>query len=542
VNNRTASSTTALPLPVVLLVLALVNCTYQWTIRGRPLQEAIPLGLIEGLLYGIILWFCTRTNLVRASILWLAIPYPLFIFGWLNLATALVLTPIFLYSLWRSLRHLRAPEETHALGLRELLAFLAILAWVNLSGAGGYGFQSSDWGMHNARLHDLVTLPWPIRYGENQNLVYYLGYFLPSAVIGKLTRLDTALYSLLPWTAIGVTLGIRWLGVLSQWRFSGWLVLAFVVFGPLDLFTVLLVNLFSHSTILEELVRIRVNSDQLDFHLSGPIGFFIGNYLSHTFQLYWSPQQVVSGWLAAGLLTYLFVSRQLWAWLFVYALLALWAPFAMIALFPFVWLALIPERLSDWRQVITFENTAGALALAAVFIVFYLSGSTTQNLSFWLFSRLSGPTHYALLAVFYLCGWGLYALIIAPAVRHETTMYRRWFQCLMIALLLLPVYVFGDFADLLCRGSAPLMFVLLMFLLRALRDYQAERQWVRTGGLVFLLCVGSGSALRQNIPAIKHYGQAQPVLSVADYKNAFPNLGPDNTLFNRWFRKALPPR
>jgi len=527
------------PLPLVVWLLVLTSCFYHHAVREQTWLQSIPLALVEGVLFSAILWITTRLDLARVTIVYLALPYFFFIPGWLNTPTALLLSVVFIFSLWRTLRNTHSVQENH-ITLQHLIAFLAILLWVNLSGAGGYGYQMGDWLMHNARLRDLTELTWPIRYGENQNLVYYVGYFLPSAIIGKLISLDTGMRSLFPWTVLGVTLAIRWLSVLSQWRFTFLLILIFILFGPMDILNVLFMNLFSPTSLQDEISTMSFNTDFLDFRLWHPIGFFIGNYLSNSFQLYWSPQQVISGWLGAGLLTYLFFSQQLRSFVFVYALLCLWAPFAMIALFPFMLFAVIRQLAIHWRTLITFENMAGAFTLAAVFVIFYFSGSTTKNLSFWVFSRLTSTGHYVLLFAFYLFSWGLYVIAMSSAIRNEESIQKLWFLCLLFALLTLPLYVLGDYADLLCRGSATLTFLLLVFLLRALQNYWQQQRMIRAGFLICLLIAGTGSAYLQNRVAIYQYGQTQPVGSIMDYGNAFPNLGPDNSPFERWFRKKLP--
>jgi hypothetical protein len=529
---------TTVPLPLAIWLLVLVDCLYHHFIHELSWFQSFPLALVEGGVCGAILWMTTRLDLARVSICYLALPYVFFIPGWLNTPTAILLSVIFIYSLWRTLRNTHSVRE-NSITVHSLAAFLAILLWVNLSGAGGYGFQISDWMMHNARLHDLTQLAWPVRYGEDQNLVYYVGYFLPAAIVGKLTSLDLGIRSLFPWTVLGVVLAIRWLSVLSQWRMTVVLVLVFALFGPLDLLNVLFMNLSSPTTLENDLSTLMVNTDFLDFRLWHSLGFFIGNYLSNTFQLYWSPQQVISGWLGMGLLTYLFFKGQLRSLLFVYALLCLWAPFAMIALLPFIIFAVIRQLRSQWQLLLTFENGVGAAALAIVFVTFYTSGSTSANLAFWIFSKLHGPGYLTLL-IFYLFAWGLYAITISPVIRQEERIEKLWFLCLLFSLLTLPLYVFGDYADLLCRGSAPLMFLLLVFLLRALQHYWEQQRLVLAGLLICLLLIGTGSALLQNRTALTTYGKTQPVRSIIDYHNAFPNLGPDHSPFERWFRKKLP--
>lgn len=51
-------------------------------------------------------------------------------------------------------------------------------------GIGGHYYQSPDWDWRNAIFHDLIYKKWPVIYSEyDKALVYYIGYWLPSAAL-----------------------------------------------------------------------------------------------------------------------------------------------------------------------------------------------------------------------------------------------------------------------------------------------------------------------------------------------------------------------
>ena len=134
----------------------------------------------------------------------------------------------------------------------------------------------------------------------------------------------------------------------------------------------------------------------------------------------------------------------------------------------------------------------------------------------------------------------MYVLVLLPFLTNADHKNKTGFIALCIALLLLPCGMFGQWSDLLCRGSAPLMFLLLVFLLRAVHYYWENRQWKMITLLVCLFVTGSGSAIMANRVSLQHYGETQPVNALASYPNAYPNFGPDGSLFERWFRRKLP--
>lgn len=98
------------------------------------------------------------------------------------------------------------------------IAVLAIISliWCILGGQGGFWYQSGDWDARNALLRDLVTHPWPVRYESDGGwLCYYIGHWLPPALIGRLGLLSgvglvlawrMARVALLLWTSTGMLL------------------------------------------------------------------------------------------------------------------------------------------------------------------------------------------------------------------------------------------------------------------------------------------------------------------------------------------------
>jgi len=374
-----------IPIPFILLLLFLVDGCYQLAIRHLSLLASLQWAALDAFIYTAILWICIRLDLAKVTLCFLALPYLFFLPGWLNLPSAILALVVFLYCSAKTIYSTSAIHETKITG-NDLLAFLCIAIFVNISGAGGYGFQSGDYQAHNGRIRDLVEYPWPVRYGENQNLVYYFAYYLPAAVLGKLTALEIALRSMYVWTLLGATLVVRWLGFLSHWRFSFALALIFLLFGPMDILNVVISAFVTGSPMGDVLSGKTIvtgspmgdalsgNPNKLDFTLSFNQPVFIGNYLSNAFNLYWSPQQVIAGWLGISLVTHLYLEEKKRQIMFVYALLCLWVPLVMIALLPFIILLITTQFRKQSRDLFTIENTIGAGSLALLFIVFYLGG------------------------------------------------------------------------------------------------------------------------------------------------------------------------
>ena len=317
------------------------------------------------------------------------------------------------------------------------------------------------------------------------------------------------------------------------------LVLALVIFGPLDV--------LRYAWQLAQDADATQNLATLPAHWLGdfvfpPVsafGFFIGNYLPNTFQLFWSPQQIIAGWIGVAMLTHL-VQQQQWRMLFfIYSLLSLWAPMVMLATAPLGLASLIIARKS-LAQLVQLDTLVGAGMLFIIVGLYYAGGNIGHNLNFWLLARLT-PGGYCALLVFHLAGWGLYTLSTLPFLRTQAHAIRVWFVGLVSSLALLPLHIFGAWSDLLCRGSAPLMFLLLVYLLQALRFYWLQRCHRLLLASVVLMALGSLTSAWMLGSSLKHYGQTQPVGSITWYGFPEENFGPDQSWFNDYLRKPAPP-
>lgn len=96
--------------------------------------------------------------------------------------------------------------------LKNLLISLGLIVFIVLaSGVAadfGFGFQFGDYAKHNAVLKDLITHEWPVTYAQDSNypglFVYYIGYYLPAAVVGKGTNFFYAMAFQTLWNVIGM--------------------------------------------------------------------------------------------------------------------------------------------------------------------------------------------------------------------------------------------------------------------------------------------------------------------------------------------------
>src|SRR3972149_5242277 len=143
--------------------------------------------------------------LFRFTYLYLTLPFIIFCMGWLRLSIAIPVTALILWVLWQLLKH--SPDNLFPISNSQFPIYLLLLTglWVFLSGVGGYAFQNWDHHWRNAVLRDLINYDWPVVYssaerGPFKMLIYYVGYWLPAALAGKLLGWKFAKFFLFFWT------------------------------------------------------------------------------------------------------------------------------------------------------------------------------------------------------------------------------------------------------------------------------------------------------------------------------------------------------
>ena len=160
--------------------------------------------------------------------------------GWLRWPWALLgiglLTMAFIESTRLAFRHSRStgysPDFSPRFTWRHvIILLLTSTTWLSLSGAGGIGYQRGDWMKHESVLKDLIEHTWPVIYDFYQTpvpLVYYLAFYLPAALAGKIGGWSMGQAAIFLWAFLGVNLAMLWFWVLVR-KSSYWILLLFVL-------------------------------------------------------------------------------------------------------------------------------------------------------------------------------------------------------------------------------------------------------------------------------------------------------------------------
>ncbi len=441
--------------------------------------------------------------LAAVTSLYLILPVIGFVYGWLRFPLSAITILILVVFLIFVIRDIYVAVRTFRLtggnvfGLESsnqsylwiVCALAIILVWLMFSGVGGAGFQNSDYDASNALLKDLIAKSWPLTAfvdGASRKIVYYVGYYLPPAVVGKLFGWVAANVFSFLWTLIGILLAFAWFIKTSAVRLQKkavklvGLALIFCFAGGLD--------------ILGAFV-IQGNAFTLTEHIEFWPEIF--QFSSQTTLMYWVPQHTIAAWLLTGMLVnYLFEPRNLKYLGMALAAGVIWTPFGVIGLT--IFLLLIPvvyfssQNLGHIfnRKSIIFN--VSALWVGGVHVLYLASNQYSFDHGF-IWNLVEDRTYlFQTIAAFWMLEFLFLALGILvylwflsstdqPGTRKRSvfslsermlSLKQRFdispiqiavFLVSLLTLILLPLYKMGVLNDLVMRASIPSLFVLWAF-------------------------------------------------------------------------------
>jgi hypothetical protein len=461
------------------------------------------------------------TSLTFLTLAYLALPNVIFFFGWLSpgvLFIALLFFILAFYFEWKKFPlHFAAfrPSTTTCRSL--IISGTLSMIWVAFSGVGGFGLANSDWIKHFSILRDLVLEKWPVIYPEasavgiyhHVPLIYYLGYYLPAAMIGKIGGWTAANIFLALWTWFGLVLVYEWLKKFVKARYFPLVIGLFILFSGLDI-----VGTWLHHLPLKP-----------GRHIEWWTGRFF-QYSSMTSQLFWVPQHALAAWLGTALLLDPLMQgrsgsahpRINYHWGPI--LCMLWSPFALIGFLPlWLWNAWLNRRtfFQNWTVV-----ALGILTLV-IFSSFYLSNNS-QFPHHELISNLRQNPQ----------GWRYYfefiflemlVLALTPLLFPDQKPWRHLLWVCMGCLLIIPLYKVGSYNDFAMRASMPLLFCLFLCWVRALPIALQKNKTVFIA-VIFIYLIGAVTPINEFIRGSRGLGFHPRQIQ---YVPTIPSSHPDRT-------------
>ena len=467
---------------------------------------------------------------------------------WLDRAICIyLLLPLFLFCLWFTtpfaavLLILVGYGSCRALAGRSggpigiawpwLAGILALsLAWTAISGVGHFFYANTDWIIRDAVLHDLTKAGWPPSYtdlkGASLILRAPVGYYLPSAVIGRLWGLEAANTALYLWTTIGFALFLAAAARLFDTaRQRATCVLILLLFGGMDILGFTL-----------RAGRLPFLGENVEWWLQ------IIQYPSNAYLTAWVPNHALPAWLGIVLILRFWGQPTLARITpLLAAAIPLWAPLAAIGLFPFFLFALAWRR--DYR-ILFSPHSCLPFLLPALAIASYVSMDAGTIMHGWLIRSFGSAGEFLLFYLaFCLLEFGILALVLSRLITFTTPT-----RIAIAVLCLLPIYVYGPYNDMAMRSSIPALAILALACVEPLTRQQRSG-WQTS--LLSVLAIGMLGSLQEPIrgliaPRWKPLDKAIPDVVLIEHdwaEHQFPThyfAHPDQRGTNRFLRRPGP--
>lgn len=343
--------------------------------------------------------FTSDSVFCSLAYIYIALPVCIFMLGWLKPVFSIPLVILIIICLVRIVlnnRHNPAISDNFRLSrsaiIKLFVAAAFIIIWACLSGIGGVSFQVSDHYWRNTIFEILVNHDWPVRYeivtaeGTSvRELIYYIGFWLPAAFVGKVLGLHAGFIFQTIWACIGCF--ITYYLICRKFKnVRLWYLLLFVLFSGLDVIgATLLRNAIPNYMYYDGL---SIYSPLSTTHLEWWCDY---QYSSITTQLFWVFNQALPAWIATLLLIQRDDNRYR---IFILGSLLLCSPFPLVGLLPFVFYWIVKRQ----KGLFSFENIVGG-GISGIVSFLYLRANSASQMHGTNAATLSFPVKYIMAAI-----------------------------------------------------------------------------------------------------------------------------------------------
>lgn len=413
--------------------------------------------------------------IIKLIVFYLILPFLLFLAGWCRWYIALPGIALLLLAFVRMCREQAKWElwqpEWNSENLKKTAIIVAIVAaWVYLSGIGTLVFQNTDHNCRNAIFELLVEKNWPVKgtitidgTTSTRGLIYYIGFWLPAAFVGKHTTLNIGYLFQVLWAILGI-LAFYYLVCAIRKKISVWPLIAFIFFSGLDI-----VGYHLHG--------ISLNDVSLTKHLEWWTTF---QFSSFTTQLFWVFNQALPIWLILLLMYHQKNNRFI---IILLGLAMLYGTLPFIGLIPFAAYFIFSRKYGntvsfsrEWwkcwcKDTFSPENIiAGGITGIVSFL--YLSGNASGQLIATGTEEMDLRGFLFMYIITALVEFIPYFILIYKKQKTNPLFYIA-----LGTLLICPLIRVGSGQDFCMRASIPALVILFLMVLKTFEEVLAKRTY-----------------------------------------------------------------
>ncbi len=463
-----------------------------------------------------------KSNIIfKLSYLYIAIPFGIFTIGYMKLPIAvgvLAIMGISMYFMFKNAPKVMAPDFRSKKTVFTVgTVIVLICVWVYLSGIGGQVYQNSDHLWRNAIFEELVNRSWPVTtensyYGGTVSLIYYIGFWLPAAVMGKIFGLSFGYIFQMVWAAIGILLVYFLMGAINK-KYTLFPLILLIFFSGLD---------------IAEMYTTTLNPTTLNFTLHIERALIPFQFSSNTTQLFWVFNQALPVWLIT-LLLYMQKSNKGLIFIISFALLTSTLPF--IGMLPFLALFAFGRKYPDakgfkekfialCKDSLTFENVIGGGTVGILSFLYLVSNIAAENKG----STSKEYNTFEDMIVDYII-FILFEFLVYFAAMGKFNFKRPVFWVSLCILLVCPFITVGNSMDFCWRASIPALFILMIMILETFKESKIQKKRLTPFILSVLLLIGA-------VTPICEFGRTIKYTRIANNQGIDPALGSFNLMVN----------
>lgn len=436
---------------------------------------------------------------------YILLPFLIFFLGWIKLYIALPVVLILCYCFFKVCMEI--PEfwvpEWNRENITKVIFIIGIIAiWVYYSGIGKFVFQNNDHSIRNGIFNILVEYQWPVinydvlnenhviqNTGKATGLIYYIGFWLPSALVGKVLGIRAGYYMQAVWAVLGIVI-VYYLICISLKRIAVWPLFILIFFSGLDILGIFLTG-----------------ADPMDFEVKMHLEWWGTpyQYSSMTTQLFWVFNQAIPAWVCTMLI---YVQKNNRNIIFILACSMLTSTFPFVGLLALTLFFCFSRKydyqfrgrnkVNSLREYITcllkdtctVQNVAGG-GIIGITTFLYLKANSSGSVI--MGENTKGPqldNSLAKFIIFLILEIGIFGIIIYKYNKNNALFY-----FLILCLCLIPPVKVGYSTDFCMRASIPFLFLLMILVINSVIESWTRKDYHTFAALVFVLIIGSATPI-----------------------------------------------
>lgn len=453
---------------------------------------------------------CAFTKILSAVTYgYLILPFLIFAVGWFRIRFWVPIVICLFFCTWRCWKETASfwkPDFTKDSIFKIMFVCVILAVWVYYSGIGGKVFQNADHSSRNAIFEALVRCRWPIyntdidtemyQSGTVTSLIYYIGFWMPAAVVGKVFGMQMGYLFQMIWAFIGLFLVYYYICERKK-KIMVWPLFLLIFFSGLDI-----AGVFMTGTNIFQIEN--------DMHMEWWASPY--QYSSVTTQLFWVFNQSVPAWLCTVFAMQQKNNRSL-VFIIASAMFSATFPFVGLLVIALFWIFTRQygiredigwtERFKEWikaftKDTITVQNVLGG-GILGIFTYLYQRGNTSATkISSQGFLDILRSVEWTQYLIFILLEVGIYLIFI-----YEYNKKNGIYYVVVLSLVFIPLLK-GSSVDFCMRVSIPALFILMILVQDTLEKSAGQRDWMIFISLSVALCIGSMTPIHEMERTVQH--------------------------------------